>query len=77
MKPTLTTNTTIEFPAGELTVIVGPSGCGKSQAWQVLLKAMEKVEETKFDSYVIDPKALSKDDLYGFMEFGDGSANWS
>jgi len=49
-------------------ITVGPSGTGKSTARRVLREALEIVEETKIDEYVIDPKALSKDELYGTMD---------
>lgn len=58
-------------------MLVGPSGCGKSQAWKVLAEAMEKVDKIKTEWYIIDPKAISKDELYGrldntTMEWTDG-----
>ncbi|KAJ1982313.1 dynein heavy chain [Dimargaris xerosporica] len=49
-------------------MMVGPSGSGKSKAWQVLLTALERVEQVEGISYVIDPKAISKDDLYGTLD---------
>ncbi|CAG8454634.1 4044_t:CDS:10, partial [Ambispora gerdemannii] len=49
-------------------MMVGPSGSGKSQAWQVLLKALEKVQGIEGMEYVIDPKAVSKDALYGTLD---------
>lgn len=42
-------------------MVVGPCGVGKSAALKVLLKALEKVDGTKGDMYVIDPKAINKD----------------
>ena len=58
-------------------MLVGPTGCGKTAAWKVLLSALAKAEGGKGDSYVIDPKSISKDDLYGkldntTMEWTDG-----
>lgn len=58
-------------------MLVGPSGCGKSQAWKVLAEAMERVDKVKTEWYIIDPKAISKDELYGrldntTMEWTDG-----
>jgi dynein heavy chain 1 len=44
---------------------VGPSGSGKSTAWKVLLKALERLEGV---AHVIDPKALSKEDLCGMLD---------
>ncbi|KAI9204677.1 dynein heavy chain [Polychytrium aggregatum] len=49
-------------------MMVGPSGSGKTLAWQVLLAALEKVEGVEGVSYVIDPKAMSKEALYGSMD---------
>ncbi|KAI8361054.1 dynein heavy chain [Mortierella sp. GBAus27b] len=49
-------------------MMVGPSGSGKSGAWQVLLEALEVVEGVEGQSYVIDPKAMSKDALYGVLD---------
>ncbi|RKP08503.1 dynein heavy chain [Thamnocephalis sphaerospora] len=49
-------------------MMVGPSGSGKSKAWQVLLAAMERVEGVEGISYVIDPKAMSKELLYGTLD---------
>lgn len=37
-------------------MMVGPSGSGKSKAWQVLLKALERLEGTEGVAHVIDPK---------------------
>jgi dynein heavy chain 1 len=50
-------------------MMVGPSGAGKSECWNVLLEALRRFEgDPAARSYVIDPKAISKDDLYGFMD---------
>jgi dynein heavy chain 1 len=49
-------------------MVVGPSGCGKSAAWQALLDAQARVDGVKGDSYIIDPKAINKDDLYGKLD---------
>lgn len=58
-------------------MLVGPVGVGKSAALNVLLKALEKVDGTKGSIYVIDPKAMDKEGLYGSldgttMEWTDG-----
>jgi len=42
--------------------------CGKSAALTVLLQVLEKLDEKKGDMYVIDPKAISKDKLYGSLD---------
>ncbi len=49
-------------------MMVGPSGSGKSCAWRVLLKALERLEGTEGVANVIDPKAISKDALYGVLD---------
>ncbi|CAH1756141.1 13650_t:CDS:10 [Entrophospora sp. SA101] len=49
-------------------MMVGPSGSGKSLAWKVLLEALGRVEGVEGISYVIDPKAVSKDALYGNLD---------
>lgn len=49
-------------------MMVGPSGTGKTQAWQVLLAALEKLDGIEGVSYVIDPKAMHKDALYGTLD---------
>jgi len=58
-------------------IVVGPAASGKSKAIQLLKQAVEQVEGRKISTYVIDPKAISKDDLYGSLdsttlEFTDG-----
>lgn len=40
-------------------MMVGPSGSGKSTAWQVLLKALERVEGVEGVSHIIDPKVYT------------------
>lgn len=49
-------------------MMVGPSGSGKSSAWRILLTALERIEGVEGVSYVIDPKALSKESLYGSLD---------
>lgn len=49
-------------------MMVGPTGCGKSKAWRVLNEAMERAGEPKGEAYLIDPKAISKDELYGKLD---------
>ena len=49
-------------------MMVGPSGSGKTTAWRVLLKALERLKGVEGVSHVIDPKALSKEDLYGVLD---------
>ena len=45
--------------------MVGQSGCGKTTAWRILLNALHK---KKGQFYVIDPKAIAKEDLYGKLD---------
>ena len=49
-------------------MMVGPSGTGKSSAWRTLLKALTRVDGIKGDFFVIDPKAIKKDKLYGSLD---------
>jgi dynein heavy chain 1 len=49
-------------------MMVGPSGSGKSSAWRVLLTALERFEGIEGVAHVIDPKAISKDALYGTLD---------
>jgi len=56
-------------------MMVGPTGVGKTAAWKLLLECMEKVDKIKGESYVVDPKAISKDDLYGKLD--STTAEWT
>lgn len=47
---------------------VGPVGVGKSSAIKVLLTVLEKIDGTKGEIYCIDPKAVSKERLYGSLD---------
>ena len=49
-------------------MLVGSSGTGKTKAWQVLLNALENTSGIESISYVIDPKAMSKEALYGHLD---------
>ncbi|KAF9454965.1 dynein heavy chain [Macrolepiota fuliginosa MF-IS2] len=49
-------------------MMVGSSGSGKTNAWQVLLAALERLDGVEGISYVIDPKAMHKDALYGTLD---------
>ena len=56
-------------------MMVGPTGCGKSAAWKILLEALEKIDGVKGESYIVDPKAINKDDLYGRLD--STTAEWT
>ncbi|MES1911448.1 MAG: hypothetical protein MHM6MM_003872 [Cercozoa sp. M6MM] len=47
---------------------VGPAGSGKSTAWRALLHAMDALDGGSTETYVLDPKAISKDELYGVLD---------
>lgn len=49
-------------------MMVGSSGSGKSAAWKTLLAALQTVEGTEGVCHVIDPKVMSKEELYGSMD---------
>jgi dynein heavy chain 1, cytosolic len=49
-------------------MMVGASGSGKSTAWRILLEALGKQDGVEGVSYVIDPKVMSKDALYGTLD---------
>jgi len=58
-------------------MLVGPSGVGKSSAMNTLLRGLEKIDGIKGEMYIIDPKAMDKENLYGVldgttMEWTDG-----
>lgn len=56
-------------------MLVGPSGCGKSSACKVLLQALEKFDNIESVAHIIDPKAISKDVLYGTLD--QNTREWS
>jgi dynein heavy chain 1, cytosolic len=47
-------------------MVVGKSG--KSAALNVLLEVLEKLDGVKGDMYIMDPKAINKDRLYGTLD---------
>ena len=49
-------------------MLVGPSGSGKSSVLRCLLRAMERVDGQQGMIYIIDPKAISKDQLFGSLD---------
>jgi len=56
----------MEMRHGVMTV--GPVGVGKSAAITVLLQVLEKLDGVKGELYTIDPKAISKERLYGSLD---------
>ncbi|KAI9728167.1 MAG: hypothetical protein M1828_004628 [Chrysothrix sp. TS-e1954] len=49
-------------------MMVGQSGSGKSAIWKTLLQALQEAEGIEGASYVIDPKVMSKESLYGSLD---------
>eukprot|EP00397_Hematodinium_sp_SG-2012_P000022 GEMP01000022.1.p1 GENE.GEMP01000022.1~~GEMP01000022.1.p1 ORF type:complete len:4594 (-),score=1270.22 GEMP01000022.1:1053-14834(-) len=49
-------------------MMVGTVGTGKSCVWRTLMDAMEKLDGTKGESHIVDPKVLSKEELYGRLD---------
>jgi len=49
-------------------MMVGGSGTGKSAAWRILLEASQVIDGIKGESYIIEPKAFNKDNLYGKLD---------
>ncbi|KAB8342928.1 hypothetical protein FH972_022525 [Carpinus fangiana] len=49
-------------------MMVGNSGAGKSATWKVLLQALQDTEGIEGVSYVVDPKVMSKEALYGSLD---------
>jgi dynein heavy chain 1 len=49
-------------------IVVGPAGSGKSSAWQTLKESIDKVDSMTTEAYVLDPKSLDKEQLYGSLD---------
>lgn len=49
-------------------MMVGKSGAGKSASWQILLKALQKVEGVEGVCHIIDSKVMAKEALYGNLD---------
>jgi len=49
-------------------MVVGQCGCGKSRIWRSLLKALQTVEGIEGAYYIIEPKVMTKDALYGSLD---------
>lgn len=41
---------------------------GKTRAWRVLLEALERTDGVRGAAYVVDPKAITKDQLFGTLD---------
>ena len=49
-------------------MLVGPSGSGKTCAWKTLLTALERFDGVEGVATLIDPKAITKKELYGSLD---------
>lgn len=49
-------------------MLVGSSGYGKSGVYQILLKAMQDVDQTECVHHLIDAKVMSKEHLFGSLD---------
>jgi dynein heavy chain 1, cytosolic len=56
-------------------MLMGSSGVGKTTSWKTLLKALSKVDGIKGDYYVIEPKTIKKELLYGTLD--PNTLEWS
>eukprot|EP01028_Stygiella_incarcerata_P008770 TRINITY_DN39309_c0_g2_i1.p1 TRINITY_DN39309_c0_g2~~TRINITY_DN39309_c0_g2_i1.p1 ORF type:complete len:4682 (+),score=1220.36 TRINITY_DN39309_c0_g2_i1:150-14195(+) len=49
-------------------MLVGPSGCGKTSVWRILDAALASWEGKESKHFVIDPKAIRKEELFGKLD---------
>ena len=49
-------------------MMVGQSSSGKSAVWRIFLEALTALDNIKGDSFIIDPKAVNKENLYGKLD---------
>ena len=49
-------------------MMVGQSSSGKSAVWRIFLEALTALDNIKGDSFIIDPKAVNKETLYGKLD---------
>lgn len=49
-------------------MLVGPSATGKTSARTLLLSILSKIDKVESESYVINPKSVTKDSLFGFLD---------
>ena len=73
MEKTLQLNQILKLQHGVM--LVGPAGCGKTACWQLLFQCINTFDDMKGDFYIIDPKAISKDELYGKLD--DTTMEWT
>lgn len=56
-------------------ILVGKTGSGKTECWETLRNVLETTENVKYRSYLIDPKAIKKDQLFGKLD--ETTLEWS
>lgn len=49
-------------------MLVGSAGCGKSSVWKTLLNALQEIEKVDCVFHLIDPKVMSKEQLFGSLD---------
>ena len=49
-------------------MLVGPSATGKTSARTILLKVLSLIDKQESESYVINPKSVTKDTLFGCLD---------
>ena len=49
-------------------MLVGPSATGKSSAWRALLAVLQRLEGSKGEFIIIDPKSIAKEHLFGTLD---------
>lgn len=54
---------------------MGGTGSGKTEVREVLRASLETLEDTKYRTYLIDPKAIRKEQLFGKLD--ETTLQWS
>ena len=49
-------------------MLVGPSATGKTSSRTILLNVLSKIDKQESESYVINPKSVTKDTLFGALD---------
>ncbi|EAY22062.1 Dynein heavy chain family protein [Trichomonas vaginalis G3] len=49
-------------------MLVGASSSGKTSSWKILLKVLTKIDKIESEFYVINPKSVTKDTLFGCLD---------